>query len=75
MASVGTATNIVHEPVWVVFGGTTLGYCNNGDVTVDMVGVGTNITLAGMPQGIKNLAVTRVYATGTTAAGIVALRA
>jgi len=46
-----------------------------GDVTVDMVGVGTNITLAGMPQGIQNLAVTRVYATGTTAADLVALRA
>lgn len=46
-----------------------------GDLTVDMVGVGTNVTLSDLPAGIHNLAVTRVYSTNTTAAGIVALRA
>ena len=46
-----------------------------GDLTVDMLGVGTNVTLAGLPAGIHNLAVTRIYSTNTTAADIVALRA
>jgi hypothetical protein len=46
-----------------------------GDLTVDMVGIGTNVTLSDLPAGIHKLAVTRVYATNTSAAAIVALRA
>ena len=43
-----------------------------GIVTVDMVGAGTNIAIpvvAGQPMPIR---ATRVYATGTTATGIIA---
>lgn len=43
-----------------------------GTVTVDMVGVGTNIALP-LQAGYSPCRVTRVYATGTTATGIVAV--
>jgi hypothetical protein len=41
MALPGTASNRIHEPVWVLIGAdednlTNLGYCNTGDVTVDI---------------------------------------
>lgn len=44
-----------------------------GDVTVDTLGGETNVTLKAVPLGRLRLAVTRVYATGTTATNIVAL--
>lgn len=40
-----------------------------GDITVDLAGVGSNITYT-VPIGPFPYAVTRVYATGTTATGI-----
>jgi len=44
-----------------------------GNVTVDMVGVGTNILLTGLSAGqLLPIRVTRVYLTGTTATAIVA---
>jgi hypothetical protein len=43
-----------------------------GDVTVDMQGVGSNITLP-MQAGYNPVQVTRVYATGTDSLTIVAL--
>lgn len=46
---------------------------SDGTITVDMERVGTNIALfvkAGIPLGVRVL---RIYATGTTATGIVAL--
>ena len=47
---------------------------NGGNVTVDMVNVGTNIEFVGVPNGaILPIQVNKVYATGTTATGIVAL--
>ena len=45
-----------------------------GNVTVDMVNDGTNITFVGIPAGmILPIRVTRVYNTGTTATSIVRL--
>lgn len=45
----------------------------SGDVAVDMAS-GDTVTFAGLAAGIVHpLQVTRVYATGTTATGIVAL--
>jgi len=44
-----------------------------GSVTVDMAGGGTSILFANA-QGILPISVTKVYATGTTATGIVGLR-
>ena len=41
-----------------------------GDLTVDMVGTGTNVTITNVPAGILPFQVTRVYSTGTTASGI-----
>lgn len=43
-----------------------------GTVTVNFPNGGTNITMT-LPAGIHPLSVTRVYATGTAATGIVAL--
>jgi hypothetical protein len=43
-----------------------------GTITVDMVGIGTNIELT-VEAGVLPIRVTRVYATGTTATNIVAL--
>lgn len=40
-------------------------------ITVDTLGGNTNVTIAcGSNAGIYNLAITKVYATGTTATGI-----
>ena len=44
-----------------------------GDVTVDMYDAGQNITFHGVPAGFAPIAVKKVYATGTTAANIIAL--
>lgn len=44
-----------------------------GVVTVDMVGTGTNVAIPVAAGVIHRLRVTRVYVTGTTATGIVAL--
>lgn len=46
-----------------------------GDVTVDFAESGENITLLGLAPGVFHpIAVTRVYATGTTATGIRGVR-
>ena len=45
----------------------------SGDVTVDMVNGGENITFSGAPVGVFPFSVTRVYATGTTATNILAI--
>lgn len=46
----------------------------SGNLYVDMVGVGTNVAFSGVVAGtVLPLRVTRVYATGTTASGLVAL--
>jgi hypothetical protein len=45
---------------------------STGDITVDMAGIGTAITFAGVVAGsLLPLRVTRVYATATTAGDIV----
>ncbi len=44
-----------------------------GDVKVDMVGGETAVTFTAVPVGFLPVRVTRVYATGTTATGIVAV--
>lgn len=46
----------------------------SGDVYVDFVGGGTNVKMTAAPVGERPWQVTRVYSTGTTATGIVALR-
>jgi hypothetical protein len=43
-----------------------------GNLVVTMVS-GAVLTFTGLPAGMHNLAITRVWATGTTALGIVAL--
>ena len=44
-----------------------------GDVTVDLKGLGTNVTFTGVQQGFFPLEVARVYSTGTTADSIIVL--
>ena len=44
-----------------------------GDITADVVGLGTNILFTAVTNGIFPMQVTRVYATGTTATGIVGI--
>lgn len=44
-----------------------------GNVKVDMVGVGAAVVFTAMAIGIHQIAVTRVYSTGTAATNIVAL--
>ena len=47
---------------------------SGGALTVDMVGVGTNITFSNVPAGtVLPFRLTRVYATGTTGTGYIAL--
>lgn len=43
-----------------------------GTVTVDMAEEGTNVTLT-LPAGVYDLAIRKVYATGTAATGLVGL--
>lgn len=45
-----------------------------GDVTVDLIGSGTNLTFSNVPDGVfLPITVSRVYSTGTTASDIVLL--
>jgi hypothetical protein len=45
-----------------------------GDVSVDMLNGRTNVLFKAVPVGVLAATVTRVYATGTTATNILALR-
>jgi hypothetical protein len=46
----------------------------SGDVTVDLVGIGTNITYANLPSGFYLIGFfSRVYSTGTTASDLVGM--
>lgn len=56
------------EPTRAIFTGA------GGTIIVNMVGTGTSITFANVPAGsVIPLRVSRVYATGTTATGLVGL--
>lgn len=45
----------------------------SGDVTVDMAGAGENVTIGNLAAGMWHpMRVTRIYATGTAATGILA---
>lgn len=45
-----------------------------GNITVDMIGIGANITFLAVPVGtVLPIIATRVYSTGTTATNLVAL--
>lgn len=60
-------TNDLANPTRAIWVGT------GGDLKVDMVGDGTGITLTNIPDGSQlNIQVSRVYATGTSAADLVA---
>ena len=56
------------DPVSAIFVGVA------GNITVDMAGVGTNITFANVPVGVFRVCVTKVYATGTAATNLVGLK-
>lgn len=46
----------------------------DGNITVDMLDIGTNITFVGVQGGtFLPLMITKVYATGTTATSLIAL--
>ncbi len=61
-ADIGTNSN-----GYALYIGTT------GDVTVNAIGGGTNITFSSVPVGFFPVLVTRVYSSGTTASNIVAV--
>ena len=46
----------------------------SGDISVEMVGVGSAIIFKAAPVGILHIAITRVNSTDTTATDMVALR-
>lgn len=66
-AAVTTSDTGALEPTRALYVGVS------GNVTVDMVEGGSNLTFTAVPAGILPIQVTRVYATGTTATNIVAL--
>lgn len=65
VVSPNDGTVVAYDSLWI--GGA-------GNVTVDMAGGKTNVPFNSVPAGtLLRIAVTKVYATGTTAANIVGL--